>query len=121
MVHDSQAEESASDSGRLPAPTFEDRPSGAKLGIVELPMANPPAAPFTLAHISVPLGVTTAEDHHEVREVWLIQSGSGLLTLDGEQARVSEGDHLYFESYRRHQLRNDGAVPVEIVSIWWRP
>lgn len=121
MVLDSQVPQPGADSGRLPAPAFENRPSGAKLGVVDLPTVELSAAPFTLAHITVPTGVTTAEDHHEVREIWLIQSGAGLLTLDGEQTPVSSGDRLYFESYRRHQLYNDGDVPVEIISIWWRP
>ncbi|MFD7011296.1 cupin domain-containing protein [Rhodococcus jostii] len=107
--------------GRLPELDFENRPSGAKLGIFDLPKLEVSVAPFTLAHIRVPAGVTTAEDHHEVREIWLVQSGSGILTLDGVQSRVQAGDTLYYESYRRHQLHNDGDSPVEIVSIWWRP
>ena len=110
--------------GRLPGPAFTDRPSGARLAIVDLPAGEAPetpVAPFTLAHIHVPPGVTTAEDHHEVREIWLVQSGSGQLTLDGQRLRVAAGDSLYYASYRRHQLHNDGDVPVEIVSIWWQP
>jgi len=107
--------------GRLPDLTITDRPSGSKLGIFELPTLEASAAPFTLAQIEVPVGVTTAEDHHEVREIWLIQSGSAMLTLDGARSRVHAGTSLYFESYRRHQLHNDGDVPVRIVSIWWRP
>jgi mannose-6-phosphate isomerase-like protein (cupin superfamily) len=107
--------------GRLPDRSFTDRPSGARLAIVDLPGGPPPVAPFTLAHIHVPPGVTTAEDHHEVREIWLVQAGSGLLRLDGQRLRVAAGDSLYYDSYRRHQLHNDGDVPVEIVSIWWQP
>jgi mannose-6-phosphate isomerase-like protein (cupin superfamily) len=106
---------------KLPELAFDNRPSGAKLGIFNLPRAETSVAPFTLAHIRVPPGVTTAEDCHEVREIWLVQSGSGILTLDGVPIRVDEGDSLYYESYRRHQLHNDGNEPVEIVSIWWRP
>jgi len=108
-------------SGVLPELAFEDRPSGAKLGIFELPTVQRSVAPFTLARIHVPVGITTAEDCHEVREIWLVQSGSGTLTLNGEQHRISAGDSLYYESYHKHQLHNDGDEPVEIVSIWWRP
>jgi mannose-6-phosphate isomerase-like protein (cupin superfamily) len=105
----------------LPALEFEDRPSGSKLGIFTLPSVNQSVAPFTLARISVPVGVRTAEDHHEVREIWLVQSGSGLAKIDGIEIRISPGDSLYFESFRKHQLLNDGSEPVEIISIWWRP
>lgn len=108
-------------SPRLPAPDFEDRPSGSKLGIFALPSVERSVAPFTLARISVPTGVRTSLDQHEVREIWLIQSGSGLLTVDGTEIRVSAGDSFYFESYRKHQLYNDGGETTEIVSIWWRP
>lgn len=106
---------------RLPAPVFEERPSGSRLGIFALPGGGQPVAPFTLARISVPVGVRTAEDHHEVREIWLVQSGSGLARVDGTEMRVSGGDSLYFESFRTHQLLNDGGEPVEIISIWWKP
>lgn len=40
--------------GRLPELDFENRPSGAKLGIVDLPNVEVSVAPFTLAHIRVP-------------------------------------------------------------------
>ena len=102
-------------SGLLPPWEMLDRPSGAKLGIVDLP------ANFTLARIHVPVGVTTAEDHHEVREVWLVQSGGGVLALDGVKQRISAGDMLFYDSFRRHQLHNDGTEPVDIISIWWQP
>lgn len=108
-------------SGRLPDLAMVDRPSGAKLGIYQLPEMPAPVAPFTLAKIHVPVGVTTTEDHHEVREIWLVQSGSGQLSLDGEQLRISVGDSLFYDSFRRHQLYNDGAEPIDIISIWWQP
>ena len=48
-------------------------------------------------------------------------SGSGRLLLDGEPMRVSAGDSLFYDSFRRHQLHNDGTEPIEIISIWWQP
>ena len=105
----------------LAEPAHEDRPSGAKLAIFDLPRADAPVAPFTLARFRVPPGVTSAADTHEVREIWLVESGSGELSLDGQKLRVSAGDTLYFESFRTHQLHNDGDEPVDLVSIWWKP
>jgi mannose-6-phosphate isomerase-like protein (cupin superfamily) len=106
------------DTARLPALDMADRPSGARLGIHDLPAGS---APFTLARIHVPPGVTTDEDHHLVREVWLVQSGSGELLVDRQPMRVTAGDSLFYDSFRRHQLRNDGEEPIEIISIWWQP
>jgi mannose-6-phosphate isomerase-like protein (cupin superfamily) len=108
-------------SGHLPGLAMADRPSGAKLGIYELPSKPAPVAPFTLAKIHVPVGVTTTEDHHEVREIWLVQSGTGRLYLDGEELRISAGDSLFYDSFHRHQLNNDGTEPINIISIWWQP
>jgi mannose-6-phosphate isomerase-like protein (cupin superfamily) len=107
--------------GQLQEPAYQDRPSGLKLAIFDLPRTEVPVAPFTLARFRVPPGVTSAADHHEVREIWLIQSGSGELSLDERKFRVSAGDTLYFESFRTHQLHNDGDEPVDVVSIWWQP
>jgi mannose-6-phosphate isomerase-like protein (cupin superfamily) len=106
---------------RLPAPVMDERPSGARLGVFALLDRLAPAAPFTLAKFHVPVGVTTAEDHHLVREIWLVESGSGRLTVDGEVLRLSAGDSLYYDSFRHHQLHNDGDVPITLISIWWQP
>lgn len=107
--------------GHLREPEADVRPSGALLSIFDLPRATAPVAPFTLARFVVPPGVATSPDTHDVREVWLIVRGEGVLTLDGEETRVRPGDVLYFESRRTHQLVNDGDEPVELVSLWWRP
>jgi methionyl-tRNA synthetase len=97
------------------------RPSGALLSIFDLPQAAAPVAPFTLARFVVPPGVATSPDTHDVREVWVIVRGEGLLVLDGEQTRVRPGDVLYYESRQTHQLLNDGDEPVELVTVWWQP
>ena len=107
--------------GLLPDPEPDLRPSGAVLGIVELPTVQVPVAPFTLARFSVPPGVTTAADCHEVREIWIVQSGEGTLTLDGASDRLRASQVRFFDSFQTHQLHNDGDEMIELVSIWWRP
>lgn len=106
--------------GLLTEPTPDLRPSGAVLGIFSLPTVEVPVAPFTLARFSVPPGVTSAADCHEVREIWLVQSGSGLLTVDGVSDRLCAGQVRFFDSFQTHQLYNDGDDTIELVSIWWR-
>ncbi len=51
----------------------------------------------------------------------LVQSGTGVLRVDGEPVRVSAGQSLFYDSFRRHELHNDGDVPIDIISIWWQP
>ena len=108
-------------SGLLPEPEPDLRPSGALLRIVGLPTEQVPVAPFTLAMFSVPPGVTTAADCHEVREIWIVQAGEGALTLDGVADRLRAGQVRFFDSHQTHQLHNDGNETIELVSLWWRP
>jgi mannose-6-phosphate isomerase-like protein (cupin superfamily) len=107
--------------GHLREPEASVRPSGALLTIFDLPQVTAPVAPFTLARFVVPAGLSSSPDTHDVRELWVILSGEGLLLLDGDESRVGAGDVLYFESRETHQLVNDGQEPVELVSMWWRP
>ena len=116
-----EAEDEPVQTGHLREPKADLRPSGALLSIFDLPQAPAPVAPFTLARFVVPPGVTTSPDTHDVREVWVIVRGEGVLTLDGEETRVRAGDVLYYESRQTHQLVNDGDEPVELVTLWWRP
>ena len=104
--------------GRLPRLDFTWRPSGVDLAVAALPTGR---APFTLARVIVPIGGSTSPDQHEVREVWLIERGSGVLTVDGQVTPVHPGDIHYFESQQQHQIDNTAPVPLEITSIWWQP
>jgi mannose-6-phosphate isomerase-like protein (cupin superfamily) len=107
--------------GALDEPGLDVRPSGALLGIFDLPRQSVPVAPFTLARFVVPPGISSSPDKHEVRELWVVVRGSGRLVLDDEERRVVSGDIVYFESERQHRLINDGEESVELVSIWWSP
>lgn len=107
--------------GALGEPELDVRPSGAFLGIFNLPRQSIPVAPFTVARFVVPAGISSSPDKHEVREMWVVVRGAGRLVLDGEERPLSTGDVVYFESERTHQLVNDSDQPVELVSIWWRP
>jgi mannose-6-phosphate isomerase-like protein (cupin superfamily) len=106
-----------SPTGLLPDPQPDLRPSGAVLSIVPVPTT----APCTVARFLVPPGVTTAADCHEVRELWIVESGAGVLTLDGVPDRLRAGQTRFFDSFRTHQLHNDGSEAIELISVWWKP
>jgi mannose-6-phosphate isomerase-like protein (cupin superfamily) len=76
-------------------------------------------APFSFAVFTVEPGCASPADTHAVREIWLVVSGTGELTVDGTASRVSAGDAVYLESMRTHQVRNDGDLPLLVHSMWW--
>jgi mannose-6-phosphate isomerase-like protein (cupin superfamily) len=75
-----------------------------------------PARNQSLAEaIVAPQGATTEHYHHTSEELYLVTAGEGLLVVDGEQRRVSEGDCALIPPGARHKLFNTGAVPLKVV------
>lgn len=77
------------------------------------------AAPFQGARFRLEPGSTSALDVHPDRECWMVVSGQGLLSYDGQQIRVSGGDYLYFEPNKSHQIHNDRDEDLMIYTLWW--
>lgn len=75
------------------------------------------AAPGTLVQV-VELGAgQTISDHvhQNTREFYHVLTGSCLLTVNGEQIRLSPGDMLLVEPGDRHRLFNNGQSPFELL------
>lgn len=73
-------------------------------------------ASHSLAVISHPPGMATAEHHHTVAdEVYFVWRGQGRLRLDGEIVETKEGDTITIRPGQRHKLWNDG--PEELILI----
>jgi mannose-6-phosphate isomerase-like protein (cupin superfamily) len=107
--------------GHLRKPKPELRPSGIDLAIFDMPMVERSSAPFTLARVTVPVGGSTEEDQHEVREIWVVLEGRGDLVAAGQPTSIGPGDTLFFDSYETHRVVNVSDQALEILSIWWRP
>lgn len=76
-------------------------------------------APFGLIIFSVEPGASTEAHCHEIREYWLITTGSGQVIYENEEYEVKEGDFLYFEPQKTHQVKNTSKQLMRIVSIDW--
>jgi mannose-6-phosphate isomerase-like protein (cupin superfamily) len=78
-------------------------------------------APFKLARFTVEPGYTSPVDSHAVHEVWFVATGAGELRYDGGALviRIAEGDALYLEPPRTHQVHNDGHRTLVVHSIYW--
>ena len=78
--------------------------------------------PFGVGYILVEGGGKTALDSHEPRECWLVASGRGRLVYEeASSMEVRQGDILFFDARRSHQVFNDSThEPLFMFSIWWR-
>jgi mannose-6-phosphate isomerase-like protein (cupin superfamily) len=77
-------------------------------------------APFTATRFTLPPQGTSALDHHDERELWVVLSGEGTLSVNGKALSLGPGDAVYFPPRYSHQLRNDSAQPLVVLSVYWR-
>ena len=70
----------------------------------------------SLAVITHPAGMTTAEHRHTVAdEVYLVWSGVGRVRVDGETRAVGPGDAIIIRPGQRHKLWADGPDDLVLV------
>jgi mannose-6-phosphate isomerase-like protein (cupin superfamily) len=98
----------------LPAPAS---PAEGLSGFV-FPM-HEKEAPFGLIIFSVAPGACTEAHGHEIKEYWLITEGKGQVIYDSQSFDVKEGDFLYFEPHKTHQVINNSDAILKITSIDW--
>ena len=71
---------------------------------------------YRVKRIIVHPGQRLSLQRHEHREEhWVITSGSGLFTLDGEDVRVESGDTVHIPILGVHRIRNDGDDNLVII------
>src|SRR5207237_4604947 len=62
---------------------------------------------------------TTAHSHDE-EETFLILSGHGEITVDGEVREISQGDVIYLPRFSHHQVKNlSGEQRLDFLTIFW--
>ena len=76
------------------------------------------AVPVNLALFTVPAGAGTEPDRHASHELWLVRSGSGVVSCAGERFPVGPGRLLAISGGEEHWL-TAGDEPVEVLSLWW--
>jgi mannose-6-phosphate isomerase-like protein (cupin superfamily) len=55
------------------------------------------------------------QKHEHRKEYWVIVRGSGLLTLNGEDIEVEEGDTCFIDTEDVHRIRNTGKEPLVFI------
>lgn len=70
----------------------------------------------SLAEATVAAGQQTAPHRHDrTEELYYIQAGSGLITLDEEQLRVGTGDTVAIPPGTVHSIHNTGGTDLVIL------
>ncbi|MDR1377563.1 MAG: mannose-1-phosphate guanylyltransferase/mannose-6-phosphate isomerase [Synergistaceae bacterium] len=55
--------------------------------------------------------------HHHRSEHWVVVQGTALVTIDGKQQFVHEGESVFIPKNAHHRLENPGKVALEIVEV----
>jgi mannose-6-phosphate isomerase-like protein (cupin superfamily) len=97
----------------------DELPAGMISHLYEMPGGDRPVAPVEMSHWSLAPGADSGDDQHQVREIWLIAAGSGVMTCGGTTIEVAAGDAVSIEPMRVHSLRNTGTGRIEVFSVWW--
>jgi len=66
-----------------------------------------------LHYVEIPPGASIGmHGHLNDEEIYIIVSGEGVMTVNGEVRKVSEGDVILNEPYGRHSLENQSSAPL---------
>lgn len=77
-------------------------------------------APFKGSKFIVYPGETSPLDLHEVKECWFVAAGTGVVNYcDETKTSVKQGDVLFFDSKKSHEVYNNGIENLLIFSVWW--
>lgn len=55
--------------------------------------------------------------HHHRSEHWVVVRGTALVSLDGSESMIYEGQSCYVPKGTPHRLSNPGKVPLEIIEV----
>lgn len=93
---------------------------GVVLHDLVLGPAAPAQMPFVINTARVEPGACLPLHHHDQDEIWVVSSGTGTLRRGEETLTIGPGDVLHFWPDVEHQLTNDVAEPIVLVSVYWR-
>jgi len=55
--------------------------------------------------------------HHHRTEHWIVVQGTALVTLDGKELYVHEGESIFVPKNSQHRLMNPGKILLEIIEV----
>lgn len=84
------------------------------------PWENVVNTPWGSAWMKLRPGTRSTLHAHDEKEVFIILSGEGEMTVDDETRPVGKGDVVYLPPFSRHSLKNMSQdETLELLCIWW--
>ena len=62
-----------------------------------------------------------AEVHPDNDQFFRVDSGSGVVTIDGTDSKISDGFAVVVPAGARHNIRNDGTEPLKLYTLYGPP
>ena len=102
-------------------------PAGRNTKVFVGPGQTLTAENFVQGYVTIFPNGGIPEHAHENEETYTILSGTGVVTVDGEEVQVKAGDCIFMPRNHRHSLKNTGDTdmimlfvysPANIVDHW---
>ncbi|MGO5024048.1 cupin domain-containing protein [Lawsonibacter sp. LCP25S3_G6] len=58
------------------------------------------------------------EHSHETEETYLIMSGTGIMTIEGEEVPVKADDVIHLKPWQPHELKNTGDTEMRTIFVY---
>ena len=62
-----------------------------------------------------------AEVHPDNDQFFRVDSGSGVVTIDGTDSKISDGFAVVVPAGARHNIKNDGTEPLRLYTLYGPP
>lgn len=62
-----------------------------------------------------------AEVHPDIDQFFRVDSGSGVVTIDGKDSKISDGFAVVIPAGARHNIKNDGTEPLKLYTLYGPP
>ena len=62
-----------------------------------------------------------AEVHSKNDQFFRVDSGSGVVTIDGKDSKISDGYAVVVPAGARHNIKNDGTEPLKLYTVYGPP
>lgn len=93
-------------------------PAGRHTRVFVSPDQKIKAKNFVQGHVTIYPDGRIPEHSHENEETYTILSGTGVITVDGEEKQVKAGDCVYMPPHCRHKLWNSSDTDMVLMFVY---
>lgn len=97
------------------AVTWDDEVRGRIHFVTLFSADRTPSSALTTGVATVPVGGWLGLHRHAPAETYVVTSGTGIVTLDGEEHPVTAGTAVHIPGGAEHGVRNAGDGPLRVI------